>query len=113
METSKKRGALIMWCPDCGELDEDGEPKGLWFRTTEEKFRNRCPKCRQMLTVRRCTRCGHKWTPRDFTKLAAVCPKCSSPLWNRERVLDRCTAVRSLKVTDHTGGAIRTNNRDE
>lgn len=88
METSKKKGKMIMWCPDCGDLDEDGNPKGMWFRTSEATFSGKCPKCRKVLTERRCTRCGHRWTPRNFKTLSAVCPKCSSPFWNRERVLN-------------------------
>ena len=30
-----------------------------------------------------CNRCGHKWVPRISSP--AVCPKCHSPYWDRER----------------------------
>jgi len=31
-----------------------------------------------------CNRCNHKWVARKT--VIAVCPKCHSPYWNRERV---------------------------
>ena len=30
-----------------------------------------------------CTRCGHRWKPRNGNP--NVCPKCNSPYWNKER----------------------------
>ena len=34
----------------------------------------------------KCQRCGHVWIPRRFE--VKVCPKCSSPYWDRPRGLD-------------------------
>jgi len=31
-----------------------------------------------------CKRCGHTWYPRKNT-LPTVCPKCTSPYWNKDR----------------------------
>jgi predicted Zn-ribbon and HTH transcriptional regulator len=33
----------------------------------------------------RCERCGHEWIPKIDGFVAAVCPKCKSPYWNRPR----------------------------
>lgn len=35
------------------------------------------------IKILQCKRCGHKWIPRITTQ-PAQCPKCKSPLWNRE-----------------------------
>jgi len=35
-----------------------------------------------VLTQLECTRCPHKWFPRS-TELPRVCPKCTSPYWNK------------------------------
>ena len=42
------------------------------------------------ITVCRCERCEHEWTPRDESKLPKVCPNpaCKSPYWNRPRQSD-------------------------
>lgn len=37
---------------------------------------------RVMLPGFSCTRCPHKWVPRDLSKDPTVCPKCKSPYWN-------------------------------
>jgi len=37
------------------------------------------------LPVLHCKRCGHKWYPRT-PKKPEVCPKCKSPLWDKDRV---------------------------
>jgi predicted Zn-ribbon and HTH transcriptional regulator len=40
-----------------------------------------------MKTKLTCLRCGHKWTPERRTKglFPALCQKCHSPLWNKQR----------------------------
>ena len=85
-QNRKKRGRLVIWCENCS--NEAG--KNFFFYSTEENFSNHCPKCRQLLIKRKCVRCGHTWTPRVHNAhLAAVCPKCASPYWCRERVLNK------------------------
>jgi PHP family Zn ribbon phosphoesterase len=32
-----------------------------------------------------CERCKHKWVSGDQDNRPAVCPKCKSPYWDRER----------------------------
>src|SRR5882724_2849698 len=32
-----------------------------------------------------CSRCGHKWLPREGIEHPQVCPKCKSPYWDRPR----------------------------
>jgi predicted Zn-ribbon and HTH transcriptional regulator len=33
----------------------------------------------------RCERCSHEWIPKDVAREPAVCPKCKSPYWDRQR----------------------------
>lgn len=80
---------MVMWCPYCGDKDENGEPEGMFFYTTENKFSNTCPKCKRKLTERRCYRCGYRWTARNLAALPNSCPKCCSPYWNREKTQNR------------------------
>jgi DNA-directed RNA polymerase subunit RPC12/RpoP len=35
-----------------------------------------------------CSRCGHKWLPRDGVDQPQVCPSCKSPYWDRPRRAD-------------------------
>jgi len=37
----------------------------------------------------RCHRCGHEWRPRNFKERPAVCPKCKSPYWHKEKTLHK------------------------
>jgi len=32
-----------------------------------------------------CLRCDYQWVPKQENFMAAVCPKCKSPYWNRPR----------------------------
>ena len=46
----------------------------------------KCSHCGTVFDVSfTCNRCGHTWTPRENGE-PAVCPKCKSPYWNKERV---------------------------
>lgn len=48
----------------------------------------KCPKCGYKFNIYfECTRCGHKWMPRNPDKKPKVCPnpKCKSPYWDRPR----------------------------
>lgn len=85
MENQRKRGRLMMWCEHCTE--EGG--KNFFFLSTDENFNNHCPKCKRLLTKRMCVRCGYEWSPRNKSALAAVCPRCASPYWCRERLTKR------------------------
>ena len=38
-----------------------------------------------IVTQKECNRCFHKWYPRSENE-PVECPKCHSPLWNKERV---------------------------
>ena len=38
-----------------------------------------------MLEGFECSRCGHRWFPRENTEEPCTCPKCKSPYWNRPR----------------------------
>jgi Zn finger protein HypA/HybF involved in hydrogenase expression len=75
----------MIWCPTCTER----EGKNFFYYSTEGNFSNHCPKCGSLLTKRKCVRCGHEWTPRNRNALTAVCPKCASPFWCRERLLNK------------------------
>jgi len=33
-----------------------------------------------------CKRCGHRWIPRKTD--IRMCPKCKSPYWDRDRIID-------------------------
>jgi hypothetical protein len=35
-----------------------------------------------------CSRCGHRWFPRENAEPPTTCPKCKSPYWNRPRRSD-------------------------
>jgi len=45
------------------------------------------------VSVLECLRCGHTWYPRSFIK-PKVCPKCSSPYWNKEKTRKNTTQRR-------------------
>lgn len=79
MEAPTKKGRLMIWCKDCN----------IFYYSTDKKFSNHCPKCKRMLVDRKCVRCGHEWVTRNYKQLASVCPKCSSPYWCRERILEK------------------------
>lgn len=32
-----------------------------------------------------CSRCGHKWVPREGVEEPQTCPKCKSPYWDKPR----------------------------
>jgi len=46
-----------------------------------------CPSCGHEFEPNKlkCKRCSHEWYPKTPDKLPAVCPKCKSPYWNREK----------------------------
>lgn len=77
-----RKGRLMIWCEHC--TAENG--RDFFYYSNEKKFSNHCPKCRSVLNRRKCVRCGYEWSPRNRNTLAAVCPKCVSPYWCRERV---------------------------
>jgi transcription initiation factor IIE alpha subunit len=45
-----------------------------------------------------CERCNHKWVPRDQVKRPAVCPKCKSPHWDRERAIRAVKELRDREI---------------
>lgn len=83
-----RNGRLILWCPDCNA------PDGTWFYVRDAD-KGACPACHKVPSILKCCRCGHVWIPRKKSNhLPAVCPSCSSPYWNRERMTTKGTINR-------------------
>ena len=72
----RREPRLVMYCDNCHKN----------FMMRKENFEGVCPVCGDFLTRYRCSRCGHRWTPRSWNGLPDVCPKCKSQYWNRERM---------------------------
>ena len=55
------------------------------------------------ITVYRCERCGHEWTPRNTNRPPKVCPNptCKSPYWDKPRQSD--TSKKRPKGTNRNG----------
>lgn len=68
-----------MWCSACDRF----------IAYPEGKFSGTCRRCGDRMIKRRCTRCGHEWSPQSWDSVANRCPKCKSPYWNRARMADR------------------------
>jgi len=66
---------LVMYCEMCNRN----------VVMPRSRFDGTCPVCGEFIRRFRCTRCGHKWTPREWKRLPAVCPKCKSGYWCKER----------------------------
>src|SRR5882762_3691557 len=49
---------------------------------------------RVMLEGFECSRCGHRWIPREGLESPQTCPKCKSPYWDRPRRNDVATEHR-------------------
>jgi Zn finger protein HypA/HybF involved in hydrogenase expression len=45
-----------------------------------------------------CECCKHKWVPQDPVNKPAVCPKCKSPYWDRERAVRTVKELRDREI---------------
>ena len=81
-----KRGRLMMYCDTCRSN----------FVMARDRYKGICPMCGDLITRYRCSRCGHRWTPRTWGGMPRICPSCKSPYWNVERT----------KKGDYTKGGI-------
>ena len=73
---TRSKARMVLYCDVCNKN----------FMMKKERFDGTCPMCGTFVSRYRCSRCGHRWTPREWGKLPNVCPKCKSQYWNRERV---------------------------